>query len=204
MDGQWAVVMGAGLGASGAIVGALTSWAGTRLQARTQLDLAQVQHDAQRDAETITQKRVACSELILAVDNARRQMRVVRDHLRETGDVQGTDAELQEKRTAVHDRIREMQAAEWVLRLMLSDQEQTAVTDLADALYETHQALIDDVEEWLISGPPGSGREACDAARYAATTGPLQSRMMSFAGDVYANLYTGRGAESRPARRDRS
>ncbi|MFK8907050.1 hypothetical protein [Streptomyces sp. YS-3] len=204
MDGQWAVVVGAGLGASGAVVGALTSWAGTRLHARTQMELAQVQHDAQHDAETTAQKRAACSALILAVDNTRRQMRVVRDHLRERAGVRGTDAQLQEKRAAVHDRIREMQAAEWLLRLMLSDQEQAMVTRLTDALYATHQALIDDVEEWLLSGPPGGGREARDAERYATMTGPLQSQMMSFAGDVYARLYTGRAAESRQARRDRS
>ncbi|MFD9794367.1 hypothetical protein ACFWXK_25855 [Streptomyces sp. NPDC059070] len=189
MDGQWAVVVGAGLGASGAVVGALGSWAGVRLQARGQLQVARLAHAAQRDAETLARKRAAYAELILSVDNARRQMRLVRQHLGAPWAGRGSDAELAARREGVHERIRETQAAEWVLRLMLSDEEQHAVSSLMDAVYDTHQALIDDVEEWLDGTAPDARRPARDTARYAATTGALQARMMDFAGRAHARLY---------------
>ncbi|MFZ3470846.1 hypothetical protein ACODT3_22405 [Streptomyces sp. 4.24] len=186
MDGQWAVVVGAGLGASGAVVGALTTWASSRLQARSQLNVARLQHGAAHDAETTARKRAAYSDLVLSVDTARRQMRIVRQHVR---GALGTDGELQTDRDAVHDRIREMQAAEWVLRLMLSDDEQAAVTGLTNAVYTTHQALIDDVDEWLERASASGVREPLDAIRYSRTTAALQAQMMAFAGIAHARLY---------------
>ncbi|MGW6707786.1 hypothetical protein ACWGDE_23260 [Streptomyces sp. NPDC054956] len=186
MDGQWAVVVGAGLGAGGAMVGALTTWASSRLQARSQLNVARLQHGAAHDAETIARKRAAYSDLVLSVDTARRQMRIVRQHVQ---GALGTDGELQDKRDAVHDRIREMQAAEWVLRLMLPDDEQAAVTALANAVYSSHQALIDDVDEWLERTPAGGVREPWDTTRYPRAASALQEQMMTFAGIAHARLY---------------
>ncbi|WP_329210163.1 hypothetical protein OG257_22670 [Streptomyces sp. NBC_00683] len=204
MDGQWAVVVGAGLGASGAIVGALTTWASSRLQARSQLNVVRLQHGAAHDAETIARKRAAYSDLVLSVDTVRRQMRIVRQHVQGT---LGTDSELQTKRDAVHDRIREMQAAEWVLRLMLSDDEQAAVTGLANAVYTAHHALIEDVDEWLERTPASGIREAQDTSRYSHTTAALQAQMMMFAGIAHSRLYAqgvleaGTTAQRRPQRR---
>lgn len=190
MNGQWAVIVGAALGASGAVVVALTTWAGARLQTRAQVEVAQLQLVAQREAEAVARKRAAYAALVLAVDDVRRQMRIVRQHVVADGDVRGTDAELAEKRGGVHERIREMQAAEWVLRLMLPEAEQRAVTELADAVYAAHQALIDDVDAWLRSGGPDGGpRLPGDAVRYRATTGPLQARMLGFASSAHAQLY---------------
>ncbi|MET7366142.1 hypothetical protein ABZS61_09975 [Streptomyces sp. NPDC005566] len=204
MDGQWAVVVGAGLGASGAIVGALTTWASSRLQARSQVNVVRLQHSAAHDAETIARKRAAYSDLVLSVDTVRRQMRIVRQHVQGTP---GTDSELQAERDAVHDRIREMQAAEWVLRLMLSDDEQAAVTGLVDAVYTAHQALVEDVEEWLESTPTSGMREPGDTTRYRRTTAAVQAQMMAFAGIAHARLYArgareaGTTARRRPRRR---
>ncbi|GAA0612610.1 hypothetical protein [Streptomyces crystallinus] len=189
MDGQWAVVVGAGLGASGAVVGALVSWFNVRLQARVQLRAAQLEHAAQRESETIARKRSAYADLILTTDATRRQMRMVRQHMRTNWPTRGTDSEFQEKRTFVHDRIREMQAAEWVLRLMLADEEQASVTDLVNAVYTTHQALIDDADAWLAGDQTEESRAARDTERYQATTQALQTEMMSFANSVHTRLY---------------
>ncbi|MGW7141157.1 hypothetical protein [Streptomyces xanthophaeus] len=151
--------------------------------------MARLQHGAAHDAETIARKREACSDLVLSVDTARRQMRVVRQHVL---DGLSTGSELEAKRDAVHDRIREMQAAEWVLRLMLPDDEQTAVTRLTDAVYTAHHALIEDVNEWIARG----GREPRDTTRYSDTTAELQAQMMTFAGIAHARLYAQGGVDS--------
>lgn len=87
---------------------------------------------------------------------------------------------------------------------MLSDQEQNAVTDLTNALYTTHQALIDDVDERRRGSRHGTRREARDAERYKATTGPLQAQMMSFASNAHARLYTPEQPDIVPARRGRT
>ncbi|MGW4033373.1 hypothetical protein ACWEFL_29440 [Streptomyces sp. NPDC004838] len=198
MNGQWAVVVGAGLGASGAIVGAVTAWAGTRLQARTQLNLAQAQQIAQHDIETTALRRSAHAELILSVDTCRRQMRRVRRHVQGLAD--GEDG-LGPERAAVHERIREAQAAEWVLRLMLSEPEQQQVTDLMNAVYTSHQALIDDVDEWLDGAGPGQTPPAADTERYARAARGLQQEMMRFAGATHTRLYgPGAAVTALPAR----
>ncbi|NNJ03430.1 hypothetical protein HHX38_04660 [Streptomyces sp. PKU-MA01144] len=186
MDGQWAVVVGAALGASGAVVGALTSWASARLQARAHVNVARLQQSAAHDAETTARRRAAYSDLILSVDTARRQMRIVRQHVC-TADP--GDDELQTKQATVHDRIREMQAAEWVLRLMLSDDEQAAVTDLTNAVYASHHALIEDVDEWLQQASADGARTPSGTPRYDGKTSALQAQMMSFAGSAHARLY---------------
>ncbi|MEU6703471.1 hypothetical protein [Streptomyces wuyuanensis] len=187
MDGQWAVVVGAALGASGAVVGAVTSWASARLQAGAQVDVARLQQDAAHGAETVARRRAAYEELILSVDAARRDMRVVRQHL--TAPL-GDDDGLEAVRARVHDRIRDMQAAEWVLRLMLADDEQAAVTDLTEAVYTSHQGLIDDVDEWLRHGPAAGERAPGETPRYSAAASALQSQMMRFAGVAHTRLYT--------------
>lgn len=186
MDGQWAVVVGAGLGASGAIVGALTTWASARVSARGQLNVARLQLVSQQEAETIARKRAAYADLILCVDTVRRQMRIVRQYVQAS---RGADDDLEAKRAAVHDRIRETQAAEWVLRLMLAEDEQAAVTDLINAIYTCHLALIEDVDEWLAHGEPEGTREPADTLRYRETTGALQAQMLDFAGKVHERLY---------------
>ncbi|MFD5986313.1 hypothetical protein [Streptomyces cyaneofuscatus] len=187
MDGQWAVVVGAALGASGAVIGALTTWVSARLQTRVQLKVAQLQQTATQTAETINRKRAAYSDLVLAVDTVRRQMRRVRQHLQAAPE---DDSELRTEQAAVHDRIREVQAAEWVLRLMLSDEEQAAVTELTDAMYVSHKALMADVEAWLAHAQPGQRREPSDAPRFSGTTAALQAQMMSFAGSAHDRLYS--------------
>ncbi|MFI2469010.1 hypothetical protein ACH475_22015 [Streptomyces globisporus] len=187
MDGQWAVVVGAALGASGAVVGAFTTWVSARLQTRVQLRVAELQHTAAQTAETIGRKRAACSDLVLAVDSVRRQMRKVRRHLREASD---DDPALRAEQAAVHERIREAQAAEWVLRLMLSDEEQLTVTELTDAMYASHEALMADVDAWLATARPGEPREPSDAPRFSGTTAAMQSRMMSFASNAHDRLYS--------------
>ncbi|OAR27040.1 hypothetical protein A8W25_01820 [Streptomyces sp. ERV7] len=186
MDGQWAVVVGAALGAGGAIAGALTTWSSARVSARGQLDVARLQLVSQQEAETVVRKRAAYADLILSVDTVRRQMRIVRRHVQTP---RGTDDDLEAKRAAVHDRIRETQAAEWVLRLMLAEDEQAAVTHLIDAIYTCHLALIEDVDEWLARGETDGRREPADTPRYAATTGALQAQMLAFAGKVHERLY---------------
>ncbi|MEU2903629.1 hypothetical protein ABZ771_12215 [Streptomyces globisporus] len=187
MDGQWAVVVGAALGASGAVVGAFTTWVSARLQTRVQLKVAELQHTAAQTAETIGRKRAACSELVLSVDSVRRQMRKVRRHLQEASD---DDPVLRTEQAAVHERIREAQAAEWVLRLMLSDEEQLTVTELTDAMYASHEALMADVDAWLAAARPGERREPSDAPRFGGTTAELQARMMSFASSAHKRLYS--------------
>ncbi|GAB2942196.1 hypothetical protein [Streptomyces sp. NPDC058869] len=187
MDGQWAVVVGAALGASGAVVGAITSWAGAGLQARAHVEVAQLQQSAAHAAETTARRRAAYSDLILSVDAARRQMRIVRQHVHTSAP--GVD-ELRAEQATVHDRIREMQAAEWVLRLMLPDDEQTAVTDLTNAVYASHHALIEDVDAWLEQAPTDGARTPSGTPRYDGKTSALQSQMMSFAGSAHARLYT--------------
>jgi hypothetical protein len=187
MDGQWAVVVGAGLGASGAVVGALTTWASARLQSRSHLNIARLQHESAQYVETIDRKRTACAELVLSVDTVRRQMRVVRQQI-EGAD--GSDDDFRGKRDAVHDRIREMQAAEWVLRLMLSVDEQDSVSQLLDAVYASHHALIQDGDEWLTQSFDGSGRPPGQTERFASTTAVLQSQMMKFAQLVHSRLYS--------------
>ncbi|MFK0185909.1 hypothetical protein ACIQV1_17015 [Streptomyces rubiginosohelvolus] len=187
MDGQWAVVVGAALGASGAVVGAFTTWVSARLQTRVQLKVAELQHTATQNAETIGRKRAACSDLVLAVDSVRRQMRKVRQHMQEAAD---DDPALRAEQAAVHERIREVQAAEWVLRLMLSDEEQPAVTELTDAMYASHEALMADVDAWLAAARPGEQREPSDAPRFGGTTAELQARMMSFASSAHKRLYS--------------
>ncbi|WP_458244049.1 hypothetical protein [Streptomyces sp. MAI_2237] len=186
MDGQWAVVVGAALGASGAVVGALTTWASARLQSRSHLDIARLQHESAQYVETIDRKRTACAELILSVDTVRRQMRVVRQQ------IEGADGSadvFHAKRLAVHDRIREMQAAEWVLRLMLSVDEQDSLSQLLDAVYVAHDALIHDGDEWLAQSLDGSGRPPGQTERFVSTTAPLQAQMMTFAQLVHSRLY---------------
>lgn len=185
MDGQWAVVVGAGLGAGGAAVGALTTWVSTRLQTRTQLSVAELQYAAQERVEATARRRAAYADLVLSVDTVRRQMRIVRQRVEEGAD----DDVLRPDRAAVHDRIREMQAAEWVLRLMLSDEEQAAVTELTDAVYASHDALGEDVDAWLTAAGPGRPREPGDALRFGRTTAALQSQMMSFASSAHSRLY---------------
>ncbi|MFE2055307.1 MULTISPECIES: hypothetical protein [unclassified Streptomyces] len=185
MDGQWAVVVGAGLGAGGAAVGALTGWVSTRLQTRTQLSVAQLQYAAQERAEAVTRRRAAYEDLVLRVDTVRRQMRIVRQRVREGADEDVLTAD----RAAVHDRIRDMQAAEWVLRLMLADEEQAAVSELTDAVYASHDALGEDVDAWLTTAEPGSPRGPGDAPRFGRTTAALQSQMMSFASGAHSRLY---------------
>ncbi|MDI9886516.1 hypothetical protein QMZ92_19580 [Streptomyces sp. HNM0645] len=186
MDGQWAVVVGAALGASGAVVGALTSWASARLQARAHVNVARLQQSAAHDAETTARRRAAYSDLILSVDTARRHMRMVRQHVLAPGP--GGD-ELETRQAAVHDRIREMQAAEWVLRLMLPDDEQAAVTELTNAVYASHQALIEDVDEWLEQASVDGARAPGGTPRYEGRASELQAQMMSFAGAAHARLY---------------
>lgn len=187
MDGQWAVVVGAALGASGAVVGAFTTWVSARLQTRVQLRVAELQHTAAQTAETIGRKRAAYSDLVLAVDTVRRQMRKVRRHLQEASD---DDSALRAEQAAVHERIREAQAAEWVLRLMLSDEEQLAVTGVFNAMYVCHEALMADVDTWLATTRPGERREPSDAPRFGGTTAALQARMMSFASSAHDRLYS--------------
>ncbi|MFF0450744.1 hypothetical protein ACFYT4_30900 [Streptomyces sp. NPDC004609] len=186
MNSQLAVIVGAALGASGALAGSLLSWAGARLQAHTQLRLVHAQQIAQHDAETVSQMRAAHAELILGVDACRREMRMVRRHVQHPHTENG---QLEAKRAAVHDRIRESQAAEWVLRLMLSREEQQGVTDLMNAVYASHQALIDDVEEWLSLTSSDGSRSAGDTERYAAAATVLQQQMMEFAKSTHARLY---------------
>lgn len=187
MDGQWAVVVGAALGASGAVVGALTTWASTRLQTRSHLDIAQLQHESTQNLDTVERKRDASADLVLAVDAVRRQMRAVRQHIEETP---GTDVDFNLERVAVHERIREAQAAEWILRLMLASDEQESVTSLMDAMYTSHDALIKDGDDWVAQGGEGAARPPGSVARYAATTPALQAQMMQFAQLTHARLYS--------------
>lgn len=187
MDGQWAVVVGAGLGASGAVAGALTTWASARLQSRSQLKTALLQHESAQHAQTIDRKRAACAELVLSVDAVRRQMRVVRQHIEGTQD---PDDGFRTKRDAVHDRIREMQAAEWVLRLMLAADEQQSVSQLLEAVYNAHHALIQDGDEWVARSMEGSTGPHGHTERFASTTAALQAQMMEFARLTHARLYS--------------
>jgi hypothetical protein len=182
------------LGASGGVVAAIMGWAGARTQARTQLKATQLQVAAQHDAETIAQRRSAYITMALSVDAVRRQLRIVRRHIRMPGIA---DGDLVSKQAEVHSRLREMQAAEWTLRMMLSASEHDIVTELTNAVYEAHRALIEDVETW--SADPAGGPS--EVARYAAAAKEVQAQMMNFAAMAHTQLYTREVGNDRRAER---